>query len=68
MSGPIFLKLGFMLGKCMKNYLLSKTLPIINVEFHIHSNWVRKKLDKEVTEVLQQEWSCDHAEGAYTIH
>jgi hypothetical protein len=26
--------------------------------------WTKQKLDREVTEVLQQEWSCDHAEGA----
>jgi hypothetical protein len=28
------------------------------------NSWVRQKLDGEVTEVLQQEWSCNHAEGA----
>jgi hypothetical protein len=37
---------------------------MINVALHFHTNWVRLKLDMEVTEVLQQEWSCDHAEGA----
>jgi hypothetical protein len=25
--------------------------------------WTKQKLDWEVTEVLRQEWSCDHAEG-----
>jgi hypothetical protein len=27
-------------------------------------SWVRQKLDGEDTEVLQQEWSYDHADGA----
>ncbi len=25
--------------------------------------WTKQKLDREVTEVLRQEWSCDHAKG-----
>jgi hypothetical protein len=25
--------------------------------------WTKQKQDREVTEVLRQEWSCDHAEG-----
>ncbi len=28
-------------------------------------NWVRQKQDGEVTEVLQQEWSWDHAERSF---
>jgi hypothetical protein len=25
--------------------------------------WTKQKLDREVTEVLRQEWSCNHTEG-----
>ena len=36
-------------------------MPIINVALHVQDNWVRQKLDRGATEVLRQEWSCNHA-------
>jgi hypothetical protein len=37
---------------------------MINVAFHFQTNWVKQKLDGELTEEMQQEGSYDHAEGA----
>ncbi len=36
-------------------------IPIINVALHLKPELGKAKLDREKTEVLEQEWSCNNA-------